>query len=138
MAILSTTGKLFDCLLSRGNIGKLALRRLFNTIGTPLLQGSTIYACYCATFISGFLGPIIANLSLPLFPEDHRYGPVVTLGLGLAVHELVMTGGFYFSHKELAGRHSGVLFGMTNTMAQIPGFLNPLLIAWLPPGVTAL
>ena len=78
----------------------------------------------------------MANLSLPFFPHDMRYAPVVTLGLGLAIHELVMTGGFYFSHKELAGRHSGVLFGMTNTMAQIPGFVNPLLIAWLTPNVS--
>ena len=44
---------------------------------------------------------------------------VVLLSLGLTVHELAMTGGFFFSHAELAGPHSGVLFGITNTAAQV-------------------
>ena len=54
---------------------------------------------------------------------------VVLLALGLTLHELAMTGGFYFSHSELAGPYSGILFGITNTFAQIPGFLTPLLVS---------
>ncbi len=45
------------------------------------------------------------------------------------------TGGFYLSHSELAGKYSGILFGFTNTMAQIPGFVNALLVAYLTPNV---
>ena len=59
----------------------------------------------------------------------YKVAHVLLLAIGLTIHELAMTGGFYFSHSELAGPYSGVLFGITNTAAQIPGFLTPLLVS---------
>ena len=41
--------------------------------------------------------------------------------LNQAFHEFSMTGGFYFSHSDIAGKFGGVLFGITNSLAQIPG-----------------
>ena len=46
-----------------------------------------------------------------------------------------VTGGYYLSHSDVAGPHSGTLFGITNTMAQIPGFANALIVANLTPNV---
>jgi hypothetical protein len=57
------------------------------------------------------------------------------LSIGLGFHELAMTGGFYFSHSDVAGPFSGIVFGMTNTVAQIPGFANTVLVAWLTKNV---
>ena len=57
------------------------------------------------------------------------------LALGRSVQELATTGGFFFSHKDLVGKYSAILFGITNSLAQIPGFLVPLLIAWITPNV---
>ena len=77
---------------------------------------------------------------------------MLLLTLGLALHELCITGGFYFSHSELAGastpqlllspppppgRYSGILFGITNTFAQIPGFLTPVLVSEMTQHVRA-
>ena len=58
-------------------------------------------------------------------------GHVVLISLGMALHQLSISGGFYFSHAEVAGPYSGVLFGITNTMAQIPGFLTPVIVSSL-------
>lgn len=54
----------------------------------------------------------------------------------MAIHELAICGGFYFSHSDIAGPFAGSVFGITNTMAQIPGFVNPLLVAFLTPNVS--
>ena len=56
----------------------------------------------------------------------------------MAIHELAICGGFYFSHSDIAGPFAGSVFGITNTMAQIPGFVNPLLVAYLTPNVSFL
>merc|ERR1711936_713701 len=44
---------------------------------------------------------------------------VLLLTFGLTIHELCITGGFYFSHSELAGPYSGILFGITNTVSEM-------------------
>ena len=54
----------------------------------------------------------------------------------MAIHEIAICGGFYFSHPDIAGPFAGSVFGITNTMAQIPGFVNPLLVAYLTPNVS--
>lgn len=54
----------------------------------------------------------------------------------MAVHEIAICGGFYFSHPDIAGPFAGSVFGITNTMAQIPGFVNPMLVAYLTPNVS--
>ena len=56
----------------------------------------------------------------------------------MAVHEIAICGGFYFSHPDIAGPFAGSVFGITNTMAQIPGFVNPMLVAYLTPNVSNL
>ena len=38
----------------------------------------------------------------------------------------------------IAGPFAGSVFGITNTMAQIPGFVNPMLVAYLTPNVSNL
>ena len=48
------------------------------------------------------------------------------------------TGGFYFNHPDIAGRYKTVAFGITNTFAQLTGFLNPFLVAKLTPDVSVL
>ena len=44
---------------------------------------------------------------------------MILIALGMSFHQLSISGGFYFSHAEVAGPYSGVLFGITNTMAQV-------------------
>eukprot|EP00092_Neocalanus_flemingeri_P024646 GFUD01026731.1.p1 GENE.GFUD01026731.1~~GFUD01026731.1.p1 ORF type:complete len:504 (+),score=120.85 GFUD01026731.1:68-1579(+) len=109
MLILSTTGRLFDYLRSKQFCSVSSLRKLFNSIA--------------------FFAPAVCFSILSILPCQEKVAHVALLALGLTLHELAMTGGFYFSHSELAGPYSGVLFGITNTFAQIPGFLTPLLVS---------
>lgn len=116
MMLLSVTGKLFDVLLDSGRFRLISLRKLFNTVG--------------------FLFPAACNFCLPLLPRSSPMAPMLLLSLGMSFHELAQTGGFYFSHADVAGAFSGVLFGLTNTVAQIPGFATPMTVAALTPNVS--
>lgn len=109
MLLLSTTGRLFDYIRSRNVCSVSHLRKVFNGIA--------------------FFAPAICFSILSFLPCQEKVAHVALLALGLTLHELAMTGGFYFSHSELAGPYSGILFGITNTFAQIPGFLTPLLVS---------
>ena len=106
------TAKLFDYLRHSDRFSLTALRKIFNTIG--------------------LIGPMMAQLSPLYLPKE---AVVWCLALGRTLQELAITGGFFFSHKDLVGKYSSILFGITNTLAQIPGFLVPLLIAWITPNV---
>jgi len=109
MLLFTVTGKLFDLLRSRAVCSVTNLRKWFNTLG--------------------FIAPAACFLCLGLLPCHLKAAHVLMLTFGLSIHELCITGGFYFSHSELAGPYSGILFGITNTFAQIPGFLTPLLVS---------
>ncbi|XP_023338728.1 sialin isoform X2 [Eurytemora carolleeae] len=109
MLIFTCTGKLFDCLRSKSLMSLTNLRKVFNSIA--------------------FFIPAACFLTLRFIPQHMKVGHVALLSLGLTIHELAMTGGFYFSHSDIGGPHSGVLFGITNTFAQIPGFLTPILVS---------
>jgi len=116
MLILSITGKLFDLIRTNCDISVTNLRKIFNSIA--------------------FLLPALTFVGLAILPCTEKVGHVALLAVGMAVHELAITGGFYFSHSEVGGAHSGVLFGITNTFAQIPGFLTPLLVSYMTQGGT--
>ena len=83
----------------------------------------------------GMLIPAACMTSLHLLDETNVIGFLIFLTLCMTGHQLAATGGYYFSHNDLAGPFSGTLFGITNTMAQIPGFSNALLVATLTPNV---
>ena len=99
MLLLSSAGKLFDCLRSTRKLSVTSLRKLFNSVG--------------------FFAPALAFLCVQLLPCQQRAGHVLLISAGMTLHQLAISGGFYFSHAEVAGPYSGVLFGITNTMAQV-------------------
>lgn len=66
----------------------------------------------------------------------HRIPFEISDGKNRWLHLTGVTGGYYLSHSDIAGPYSGTLFGITNTMAQIPGFANALIVANLTPNVS--
>ncbi len=60
---------------------------------------------------------------------------VFLLSTCLAFSQIPVVAGFFISHSDVAGPFSGLLFGITNTMGHVSGFINPLLIAALAPNV---
>ena len=81
------------------------------------------------------MAPCICLYSLGLMAETNIVGHLLMFTISMSLHELSICGGFYFSHPDIAGPFAGSVFGITNTMAQIPGFVNPLLVAYLTPNV---
>ena len=67
--------------------------------------------------------------------ENHVW-QMVLISLAISIHQLEMSCGFFISHSDLVGPYSGAAFGITNTLAQGPGFLVPLLVAYLAPNVS--
>ena len=58
------------------------------------------------------------------------YGAVTLISIGLGLHQLSISGGFMYSHADVAGpKFSSIAFGITNTFAQIPGFANTAIVA---------
>ena len=136
MLLLSTTGRLFDYIRSKHVCSVSHLRKMFNGIAffAPAVCFSILSFLPCQEKVS-WLKLFYVTLLLFIFVQVAH---VALLALGLTLHELAMTGGFYFSHSELAGPYSGILFGITNTFAQIPGFLTPLLVSHMTKHVSTL
>ena len=67
------------------------------------------------------------------------YGAVALISIGLGVHQLSISGGFMYSHVDVAGpKFSSIAFGVTNTAAQIPGFANPAIVAAVTKNVSSM
>jgi len=111
MLLLSSAGKTFDILRAKKLCEVTTLRKIFNSVG--------------------FFCPAMSFIGVQFLPCDYKVGHVILISVGMAMHQLSISGGFYFSHAEVAGPYSGVLFGITNTMAQIPGFLTPVIVSSL-------
>ena len=71
---------------------------------------------------------------LPIF-EDKR-AQFAMISAAITIQQLEFTGGFYYSASDLSGQFAGVVFGMSNTMAQVSGFMGPLAIAYMAPNVS--
>lgn len=56
-----------------------------------------------------------------------RAAAVSCLILGVGVTGLAACG-YQVNHLDIAPQYSGVLFGITNTFATLPGFLGPLIV----------
>jgi len=111
MLLLSPTGKLFDLFRSKSDVSLTNLRKIFNSVA--------------------FFLPAACFLGLGLVPSHLKVTHVVVISLGLSIHQLAMTAGFYLSHSDIGGVHAGVLFGITNTFAQIGGFVTPTMVSYM-------
>ena len=116
MFAMTSTAKVFDHLRKKEFLQLTSLRKIFTTLG--------------------MLIPALCMTSLNFLPDKDVTGNIILLTLGMSGHHFAATGGYYLSHSDVAGPFSGTLFGITNTMAQIPGFANALIVAHLTPNVT--
>ena len=130
MLLLSSAGKSFDMIRARNCCSVTTLRKIFNSIGffCPAMAFIGIQFLPCNYKVRQNEGVNRRDININITPQ---VGHVVLISLGMALHQLSISGGFYFSHAEVAGPYSGVLFGITNTMAQIPGFLTPVIVSSL-------
>ena len=116
MLLMMSMAPLFDHIRGKQVISVTNLRKIFTTLG--------------------MLVPASCMLSLNFLDGNNVIGFIILLTLCMSGHHFAGTGGYYLSHSDLAGPFSGTLFGITNTMAQIPGFANALIVAYLTPNVS--
>lgn len=112
--LLMPTAKLYDVLVVKGYWTKGSLRKLFNSIG--------------------MLTSCMFMLTIPFMTDN--LAKAVVLGLSLTSLQLAVSAGFYISHSDVAGPFAGILFGLTNSFAQLPGILAPMMAADLAPNVS--
>ena len=118
MAILALiAGWLYDKLLDKNICSKTNLRKAFNCLG--------------------FFIPVICVLAFHLPCENDLIGAIVLLTVMMSSLQFAQMGGFFLSHNDLVGQHTGLVFGITNTLSQIPGIVTPLLVAFITTDVSA-
>ncbi|KAL8587270.1 hypothetical protein ACOMHN_045518 [Nucella lapillus] len=116
MAVSSVlVGQLADCLRSRGVLSTTNTRKMFQTIS---FVGQA--ACLCAV---GYMQ--CGQRVLAIF--------LLCLCLSFAA---LNRAGYTVNHIDLAPRYAGVLFGITNTAATVPGMIAPLVAGALTPNRT--
>ena len=84
-------------------------------------------------FLSAFISSAV-GLLLTGYLSDDKLKAVFFLTLTVGVNGLAMVG-FAINHIDIAPRFAGVLMGITNTVATIPGFMGPQLAKALTPNV---
>ena len=117
----SSTGKVHDCINRKRWMTTSTLRKLFNSIA--LLTFAACLAAIAAVVPEGGGGGIIL---------------MALITIGSSVGNLCTTGGFLVVHSDMSGPFTGIVFSMTNTLANSAGILAPLLVAKVAPNVSIL
>ena len=115
MMLMSFAGKLFDFLKMKQVLSLTNLRKVFNSVA--------------------FFVPALATLGLHALGPEDKIGAIILIVVTMSFLNLSTAGGFMLSHADLAGPFTGLAFGITNTIAQMPGFITPLLVAYMTPNV---
>jgi len=112
----ATTGKLFDYLRGRNLTSVTNLRKIFCAIG--------------------YFGPAMCMFSLYFLSPNDILGHIIIFTISMSSDEFGKIGGYLFAYPDVAGQFSASLFGFGNTLCVIPGFVNPMLVAYLTPNGT--
>ncbi|KAL4217610.1 hypothetical protein ACF0H5_022352 [Mactra antiquata] len=105
----TTSGLIADYLRSHGYLSTVTTRRVFTFFGLAV--------------------PGILMICVK-FAGCNHYVAVALLVLCLTAGGFTM-GGFQVNHIDLSPNFAGVLMGMSNSWATIPGFLGPAVVGWL-------
>ncbi|XP_046377073.2 sialin-like isoform X1 [Haliotis rufescens] len=103
------SGFIADYLRTNNYLSTLATRRLMTLIGEVLPAAAVIGVSYVGC--------------------DHIWA-VVLLTVSLGTNGISM-GGFNVNHLDIAPKFAGVMLGITNGIASIPGFLAPAVVGYI-------
>lgn len=81
--------------------------------------------CICG-FISGFCFAIGGLLGVAYISGSNEIVAVIFLTVSVGFSGMTATG-FYINHIDIAPQYAGILFGISNTIATIPGMLTPVI-----------
>jgi len=103
--VVISTGGLADLIIKRNYLKRVNARKLFHGIGT--------------------LSPAICLLLISFLNCENRFLAVLLLIIGVALNGFMMSGGYVVNVGDFSGVHSGVVFGISNTISSIGGFCAP-------------
>ncbi|GCC32623.1 hypothetical protein chiPu_0011086 [Chiloscyllium punctatum] len=103
--VMITTGFIADCLIKNHNFTTSAVRKMFTIIG---MVGPAIFLV-----AAGYVG---CNYTMAVL--------FLTISSALGGFS---TSGFNINHLDIAPSYAGILLGITNTFATIPGMVGPVI-----------
>ncbi|CAF4792009.1 unnamed protein product [Rotaria sp. Silwood1] len=115
--VVVLTGGLADFIIEKKYLKRVNARKLFHGIGT--------------------LAPAICLLFISFLDCQHRYVAVCLLIIGIALNGFMMSGGYIVNVGDFSGVHSGVVFGICNTISSIGGFCAPYITSIITKHKTA-
>ncbi|KAH9499196.1 hypothetical protein Btru_004415 [Bulinus truncatus] len=114
--VITSSSWLADLVRSRQVLSTTATRKVFNSLGNLLPAALLI----CISFVDCRQSELAITL----------------LTIGISLTGFQYGGGLYMNAGDIAPAYAGVIYGISNTVATIPGFLAPLTIALLTPDQT--
>jgi len=106
--LIMVSGFTSDKLIQSGKISRKNVRRVYNTLG--------------------FLIPAAAVVALSFVTCANPYIGVVFLTIGLGFLGCSYGAGFLVNYNDIGGSYAGLVFGIGNSIASIPGFVVPYLV----------
>uniref|UniRef100_A0A4D5R9M0 Vesicular glutamate transporter 2 n=1 Tax=Scolopendra viridis TaxID=118503 RepID=A0A4D5R9M0_SCOVI len=113
MVVNILAGQISDIMHRKRVMSLTKQRKLFNTIG--------------------MVCPGILMTVLTAFSCHERYYAVVCITFTQALGGIAFAGGFFYNHVDIAPQFAGILMGMTNCLAQLPGILSPTIAGLITP-----
>lgn len=111
--VVQCGGHFADFLRAKNIVTTTAARKMFNTVGFISQAGFLVIVGYTTNKTLAIVG--------------------LTLAVGLGGFTW---SGFPVNHLDIAPRYAGILFGVSNCLATIPGIFSPLLVGILTPDET--
>uniref|UniRef100_A0A0B6ZH59 Major facilitator superfamily (MFS) profile domain-containing protein n=3 Tax=Arion vulgaris TaxID=1028688 RepID=A0A0B6ZH59_9EUPU len=105
------SGAMYDAVITRQLCSKTVARKIGNTIGT--------------------LVPGLLTIGLVFMSCTSRFEAVALLTIIISISAFVYGAGFLTNHADIAPQFAGVIFGIANTCATLPGILAPTVIGYL-------
>ncbi|CAF0921048.1 unnamed protein product [Rotaria sordida] len=115
--VVMLSGGLADFIIRKKILKRVNTRKLFHGIGT--------------------LAPAICLLLISFLNCERRYLAVLLLVIGVALNGFMMSGGYVVNVGDFSGVHSGVVFGICNTISSIGGFCAPYITSLITRHKTA-
>ncbi|CAF1312349.1 unnamed protein product [Rotaria sordida] len=113
MVWLSTniSGIIADIIIRKNLLTTTNTRKLFNILGNLL--------------------PAICVLSLAFLTCQLKYVAVILLTISFAFRGCCIGGGYLLVANDIAPAYAGIVFGISNTLATIPGIVSPYVVGTL-------
>ncbi|CAF1936344.1 unnamed protein product [Rotaria magnacalcarata] len=111
MVSINLSGIIADMLIHKKLLSITQTRKLINILGSFL--------------------PAIFVLGLAFMTCQYRYTAVILLTIGVGLTGCCFGGGFTQVPNDIAPAHAGIIFGISNTFATIPGIISPYVVGAL-------